>query len=75
MYVVDYGNHASLVSALRGVHTLIVTLFTADAKEAVGSQLALLKAAKEAGVKRFAPSEWAARVSLTKLSLRPFETR
>lgn len=61
--VVDYSNHSSLVSALRDVHTVIVTLFTADAKEAVASQVALLKAAKEAGVKRFAPSEWAAKVS------------
>lgn len=61
--VVDYSDHSSLVSALRDVHTVIVTLYTADAKEAVGSQVALLKAAKEAGVKRFAPSEWGARVS------------
>lgn len=67
--VVDYSNHSSLVSALRDVHTVIVTLFTADAKEAVGSQVALLKAAKEAGVKRFAPSEWAARVSFLRCDL------
>lgn len=67
--VVDYSNHSSLVSSLRDVHTVIVTLFTADAKEAVGSQVALLKAAKEAGVKRFAPSEWAARVSFLRTTL------
>ena len=68
--VVDYANHASLVSALKDVHTLIVTLFTADAKEAVGSQLALLRAAKEVGVKRFAPSEWGAWVSFIKVTAR-----
>lgn len=62
--VVDYSNHSSLVSALEGIHTVIVTLYTFNAKEAVGSQLALLEAAKEVGVKRFAPSEWASRVRL-----------
>lgn len=62
--VVDYSDHSSLVSALDGVHTVIVTLFSEDRKESVDNQLALLKAAQEVGVKRFAPSEWGSRVSL-----------
>lgn len=44
-----------------------MTLFSLDAKEAVEHQLALLEAAKEAGVKRFAPSEWGSRVSFSSL--------
>lgn len=63
--VVDYSNHSTLVSALQDIHTVIVTLVSPDLKEIVVSQLALLEAAKEAGVKRFAPSEWAAMVSLS----------
>ncbi|EIM86313.1 NAD-P-binding protein [Stereum hirsutum FP-91666 SS1] len=59
--VVDYSDHSSLVSALDGVHTVIVTLFSTDVKESVDNQLALLKAAQEVGVKRFAPSEWGSR--------------
>lgn len=61
--IVDYSNHSTLVSALQDIHTVIVTLVSPDLKQIVASQIALLEAAKEAGVKRFAPSEWAAMVS------------
>lgn len=55
---VDYSNHNQLVQALQDVHTVISCI--ADLNESCrDSQLALLKAALAAGVKRFAPSEWA----------------
>jgi uncharacterized protein YbjT (DUF2867 family) len=57
---VDYADRASLVSALQGVHTVISTIWATDETLAT-SQLALLRAAVEAGVKRFAPSEFAVR--------------
>ena len=56
---VDYENHKSLVTALRGVHTVLSTLVSLDQQELGASQIALLNAAVEAGVKRFAPSEYA----------------
>lgn len=62
--MVDYSSHSSLVPALQDIHTVIVTLTDPEPTEFVASQLALLKAAKEAGVRRFAPSEWGAMVSL-----------
>ncbi|KAL6701499.1 hypothetical protein J3F84DRAFT_343068 [Trichoderma pleuroticola] len=56
--VVDYASHEQLTNALRGVHTVFSCIWTYG--PAVGTlQIALLEAAKEAGVKRFAPSEWA----------------
>lgn len=58
MRIVDYADHASLVFALQGVHTIISTI-SVNGPE---SQLALLEAAKEAGAKRFAPSEFAGQV-------------
>ena len=54
---VDYANHEQLVRALRGVHTVIVSLISMDAS-CIESQVNLLNAALEAKVKRFAPSEW-----------------
>ena len=54
---VDYSNHEQLVRALRGVHTVIVSLISMDAS-CIESQVNLLNAALEAKVKRFAPSEW-----------------
>ncbi len=55
---VDYANHAQLVAALGDVHTVLSVI--GGSVEAMGvAQLALLAAAKEAGVKRFAPSEYA----------------
>jgi dTDP-4-dehydrorhamnose reductase len=55
---VDYNNHTHLVKALQDVHTVISCIGDIDdsCREA---QLALLKASVEAGIKRFAPSEWA----------------
>ncbi|KAI9817503.1 MAG: hypothetical protein M1827_001113 [Pycnora praestabilis] len=58
VYAVDYTNHTALVNALRGVHTVISAIAALDDSFRT-SQLALLSAAKEAGVKRFAPSEFA----------------
>ncbi|KAK9765258.1 hypothetical protein K7432_006551 [Basidiobolus ranarum] len=55
---VDYNNHESLVNALRGVHTIISFIWSSEGG-LKDSQIGLLKAAVEAGVKRFAPSEWA----------------
>jgi acetolactate synthase small subunit len=55
---VDYNDHQRLVQALQDVHTVISCI--ADLNESCrDAQLALLKAALAAGVKRFAPSEWA----------------
>lgn len=59
---VDYLNHTELVQALEGVHTVISSIApkdnpTLDAKK--DTQLALIEAARLAGVKRFAPSEFA----------------
>ncbi|KAF8455367.1 hypothetical protein BGX38DRAFT_1168467, partial [Terfezia claveryi] len=46
-------------TALQGVHTVISVAFAFDPTSFVSSQITLLRAAKEAGVKRFAPSDWA----------------
>lgn len=54
---VDYDNHISLVEALRGVHT-VISVIKAIGPQWLTSQLNLLRAAQEAGVKRFAPSEF-----------------
>jgi uncharacterized protein YbjT (DUF2867 family) len=54
---VDYSNHASLVQALQGVHTVIVCLSAKD-DSSIQSELNLLNASLEAKVKRFAPSEY-----------------
>lgn len=51
---VDYDNFDNLVAALRGQDALISTLGSA----AFNKQLLLVKAAAEAGVKRFIPSEF-----------------
>ena len=56
---VDYHDQSSLVTALQGIHTVISVVLTPDPTEWVTAQINLLHAAKEAGVKRFAPSEWA----------------
>lgn len=56
--VVDYDSHEQLTKALEGVHTVLSCIWTYGSAIAT-SQLALLEAAKEAKVKRFAPSEWA----------------
>lgn len=58
---VSYTDHASLTNALRGVHTVLSVIGGLKADEMRESQLALIAAAKEVGVKRFAPSEYAIR--------------
>jgi NmrA-like family len=68
---VNYADHAALVSALRsvGAHTVISALGFTFSSSSDGSwfstQIALLTAAVEAGVKRFAPSEFGAGVHAT----------
>jgi hypothetical protein len=57
---VDYDSLASLTAALAGVHT-VVSLIGGSATALRDGQLALVAAAKQAGVKRFAPSEFSLR--------------
>lgn len=56
--IVDYSSHLALVTALEDVHTLL-SVIGSLADDLRTSQLALLAAAKDAGVERFAPSEYA----------------
>ena len=56
---VDYHDKPSLATALRDIHTVISVMLIPDPTEFVTAHVNLLRAAKEAGVKRFAPSEWA----------------
>ncbi|TKA61975.1 hypothetical protein B0A55_10669 [Friedmanniomyces simplex] len=55
---VEYTNHAQLVTALKDIHTLL-SVIGGSAQALRDAQLALVAAAKEAGVKHFAPSEYA----------------
>ena len=61
VHAVSYDDVSSLVRALDGVHTVISTISGIDADSITHPQLALLEAAVKAGVKRFAPSEFASR--------------
>jgi hypothetical protein len=54
---VDYIDHASLVEALKGVHT-VISVLKIPGPEWLEYQVNLLRAAVDAGVKRFAPSEF-----------------
>jgi uncharacterized protein YbjT (DUF2867 family) len=67
--IVDYDNHGSLVSALEGCDTVISTIFNRDDEVgALGTnQLNLLSAAKEAGVRRFAPSDFGMSMDAVKI--------
>lgn len=56
---VDYASVESMTAALSGVHTVLSFIGGQDASVMETSQLSLLEAAKAAGVKRFAPSEYA----------------
>lgn len=56
--IVDYTDHATLVASLSGVHTLL-SFIGGAASTLQTSQLAIISAAKEAGVVRFAPSDYA----------------
>jgi uncharacterized protein YbjT (DUF2867 family) len=53
---VDYSNKESIVAALAGVDVVISTI----AAEALGVQVGIAEAAKEAGAKLFVPSEFGA---------------
>ncbi|TPX69822.1 hypothetical protein SpCBS45565_g02240 [Spizellomyces sp. 'palustris'] len=55
---IDYTSHTSLVKALENVHTVISCIAT-EGEALVAVQIKLIHAAEAAGVKRFAPSEWA----------------
>lgn len=55
--LVDYSSAQSLETALQGVHTVISCIWSYGPDFGT-SQLALLKAAEDAGVKRFVPSDW-----------------
>ncbi len=57
---VDYANHQQLVQALADVHT-VLSVIGGDGDAMKTAQLALIAACEEAGVKRFAPSEYAGR--------------
>jgi len=55
---VDYSDKDGLVKALKGVHTVLS--FVADPSDPGSSaEKGLIDASIEAGVKRFAPSDWA----------------
>ena len=56
---VSYTDHASLTTALHGVHTVLSVIASFNTDEMRESQLAIVAAAKEVGVERFAPSEYA----------------
>ena len=60
---VSYDDITSLVLALNGVHTVISTIAGLDENSLARPQLALLEAAIQAGVKRFAPSEFGVRAT------------
>jgi hypothetical protein len=56
--IVDYSDVESLTAALQGVHTLL-SFIVVHSDLNNEAQLNLIDAAVAAGVKRFAPSEWA----------------
>ncbi len=55
---VDYTSVPSLARGLEGVHTVISVLNPTDPSEMLNYHSNLLEAARSAGCKRFAPSEW-----------------
>ena len=56
--LVDYGSLRSLRQGLQGVHTLISVIKSRNPNEMVTYHQNMLEAAKVAGVKRFAPSQF-----------------
>jgi hypothetical protein len=56
--VPDYQDKPKLLEALKGVHT-VLSFVVAHQDIGNATQLALIDAAIEAGVKRIVPSEWA----------------
>ena len=69
---VSYDNPVALTKALEGVHTVISTIAGLISAK---TQLALLDAAVKAGVKRFAPSEFWARITGPDFPLAPFRPK
>lgn len=57
IHAVDYSSSDSLVSPLKGVHTLISVTSAYDGTQAQ-TQINLLEAALKSGCKRFAPAQW-----------------
>jgi hypothetical protein len=55
---VDYESKASLVQAFKGVDTVLSFLAIPDPASMIRLQKNMIDAAIEAGVRRFAPSEW-----------------
>lgn len=55
---VDYGSVSSLARGLDGVHSVISVLKSTDPSEMLDHHCNLLEAARRAGCRRFAPSEW-----------------
>lgn len=60
MTQVDYDSHSSIVSALRGIDTVISFLVAMDFEQNVKLEKSIIDAAIKAGVSRFAPAQWAA---------------
>jgi hypothetical protein len=56
---VDYNDKSALVDAVKSIDTMLSFLAMFDQNEAPELHKKLIDAAIEAGVKRFAPSEWA----------------
>ncbi|KAG5796171.1 hypothetical protein H9Q69_004784 [Fusarium xylarioides] len=56
---VDYDDKSALVDAMKGIDTVLSFLAMLDQNEALELHKKLIDAAIEAGVRRFAPSEWA----------------
>lgn len=56
--IVDYASPQQIKESLGNVHTVISCISTYDA-DSVSAELNLLEGAKQAGVARFVPSEWA----------------
>ena len=70
---VDYTDKAKLVSLLRGVNTVLSFVIVASDPGNI-AQKTLVDASIEAGVKRFAPNEWATYVLKLPSSLRDWLT-
>lgn len=58
--MVDYTKHFSIVSVLRDIDTVLSFAVTMDFDGNIDLEKRIITAAIEAGVSRFAPSQWAA---------------
>jgi hypothetical protein len=56
---VDYDDETALIDAMQGIDTVLSFLAIFDTNVAFELHKKLINAAIEAGVRRFAPSEWA----------------